>query len=161
MRSNQLSYLAMSFKAGTKVMIFLIRTNIAAPFYKKKIRGCNIISLLREPPGRSLCNTWNLCPGMTKPHCRYGYGSGTGGAHPVTRRPQERSAVQIVWFYLLSFCFLSRSRISVSSTSSLVGGAGGAGVSSFLRSILLITLIRENTAKAIIVKSIMVWMNLP
>ncbi len=60
--------------------------------------------------------------------------------------------------YFLSF---SRSRISVNSCSSLLGSGGAAGASSSFLFRLLMALIAIKMAKAMMVKSNMVWMNLP
>ena len=61
-------------------------------------------------------------------------------------------------------CSFSKSRISVSSRSSAdgAGGAGGAALAaSFLRVSLLMPFTSRNTHRAMMVKSMTVWMNRP
>ena len=61
-------------------------------------------------------------------------------------------------------CSFSKSRISVSSRSSADGAGGAGGVAlaaSFLRVSLLMPFTSRNTQRAMMVKSMMVWMNWP
>lgn len=75
-------------------------------------------------------------------------------------RKRER-AVGTRSLRMVDYLFFSRSRISVSSFSSLLGSGAGAGSSSFFVVILVMPLIMRNTQKAMMRKSMVFWMNIP
>src|ERR1700722_17879977 len=60
-----------------------------------------------------------------------------------------------------AFCDFRISRISVSSTSSFVGAAGGGGAASFLRINVFISLITMKIDAAMMMKLMQLLMNVP